>query len=238
MASELRAVVFDLDGVLLESEHLWEEMWVRYAERFAVRWLPEDTAHVQGMSAPEWSAYLAERAGGRESAEVCERAVVDDMVAALEAGRMEPYAGAVAMVRDVSWRAPVGLATSAPRRLVDAVLARHDLAGSFTATVSSAEVARGKPSPDVYREAAARLRVDPVHCVGVEDSSNGLRAAHAAGLTVVALPNPTYPPQSDALALAVTVADGVAGARAAVLSLLSGDDPAARFSTTAPGAAR
>jgi HAD superfamily hydrolase (TIGR01509 family) len=232
----LRAVVFDLDGVLLESEHLWEEMWVRYAERFAVRWTPEDTAHVQGMSAPEWSAYLAERAGGHESAVDCERAVVDDMVGALEAGRMEPYEGAVAMVRDAADRAPVGLATSAPRLLVDAVLDRNELTASFTATVSSAEVARGKPSPDVYREAARRLGVDPSHCVGVEDSSNGLRAAHAAGLTVVALPNPTYPPKSDALALATTVVDGVAGARAAVLSLLDGRDVDAHMTVT--GAAR
>ncbi|WP_133825433.1 HAD family hydrolase [Actinomycetospora succinea] len=229
---ELRAVVFDLDGVLLESEHLWEEMWVRYAERFAVRWTPEDTAHVQGMSAPEWSAYLAERSGSGESAEACERAVVDDMVAALESGRMEPYPGAVAMVRDAAEKVPVGLATSAPRRLVDAVLARNDLTASFTATVSSAEVARGKPSPDVYVEAAARLGVDPGHCVGVEDSSNGLRAAHAAGLTVVAVPNPTYPPKSDALALATTVVDGVAGAREAVLGLLD------THSATAPGATR
>lgn len=214
------AVVFDLDGVLIESEHLWEEMWIRYAERHGGAWTAADTAHVQGMSAPEWSAYLAERADGGETAEVCERAVVDDMVSALEDGRMEPYTGAAEMVRDVAGRVPIALATSAPRRLIDAVLARHDLAGAFGATVSSAEVERGKPDPGVYLEAARRLGVAGEACVGVEDSSNGIRAAHAAGMAVVAIPNPTYPPKPDAVALASRVADGVDGARRDILALL------------------
>ena len=155
------AVVFDLDGVLIESEQLWEEMWTRYAAGNGVTWTAEDAAHVQGMSAPEWSAYLAERAGGHDDAATCERAVVDDMVGALQVGRMEPYNGAVAMVREVADRVPVALATSAPRRLIDAVLERNGLTSSFGATVSSAEVARGKPSPDVYLEAAGRLDADP-----------------------------------------------------------------------------
>ena len=216
------AVVFDLDGVLIESEHLWEEMWTRYAARSGVTWTGADTAHVQGMSAPEWAAYLAERAGGGESAQECERAVVDDMVAALEAGRMEPYAGAAEMVREVAARVPTALATSAARRLIDAVLERHGLAADFRATVSSAEVDRGKPAPDVYLEAARRLGVDPAACVGVEDSSNGIRAAAAAGMTVVAVPNPTYPPKPDALERAARIADGVPGAHREILALLDG----------------
>lgn len=216
------AVVFDLDGVLLESEHLWEEMWIRYAERHGGAWTAEDTGHVQGMSAPEWSAYLASRAGGGESAEACERAVVDDMVGALEAGRMEPYEGATTMVREVAARVPVALATSAPRRLIDAVLERNGLAPSFGATVSSAEVDRGKPDPGVYLEAAHRLGVDPASCVGVEDSSNGIRAAHAAGMLVIAVPNPTYPPQPDAMELATRVADGTPAAHREILAILDG----------------
>jgi HAD superfamily hydrolase (TIGR01509 family) len=215
-------VVFDLDGVLIESEHLWEEMWTRYAANHGVTWTAEDTAHVQGMSAPEWSAYLAERAGGHDDAATCERAVVDNMVEALGGGRMEPYDGAVAMVREVADRVPVALATSAPRRLIDAVLARNDLTSSFRATVSSAEVARGKPGPDVYLEAARRLAADPGGCVAVEDSSNGIRAAAAAGMTVVAIPNPTYPPKPDAIALARRIADGVGGARDEIAALLDG----------------
>lgn len=215
------AVVFDLDGVLIESEHLWEEMWTRYAARSGVTWTAEDTGHVQGMSAPEWADHLARRAGTGDAAEA-ERAVVDDMVEALGQGRMEPYDGAVVMVREVAERVPIALATSAARRLLDAVLARHGLDTTFTATVSSAEVPRGKPSPDVYREAAARLGVDPAACVGVEDSSNGIRAAHAAGMTVVAIPNPTYPPKPDAMELATRVADGVPAAHREILALLDG----------------
>lgn len=217
------AVVFDLDGVLLDSEHLWEENWTRYAARFSVTWTAEDTGHCQGMSAQEWSAYLAGRVDGAESAEDCERAVVDGMIDALGAGRMEPFDGAVTMVREVADRVPVGLATSATRRLIDAVLTRNDLTASFGATVSSAEVDRGKPSPDVYVEAARRLDIDPGDCVGVEDSSNGMRAAHAAGMTVVAIPNPTYPPKPDALELAARVADGVPAAHREILALLDGE---------------
>ena len=214
------AVVFDLDGVLLDSEHLWEEMWTRQAARFAVTWTPADTGHCQGMSAPEWSAHLAERIGGAEGPEDCERAVVDGMVEALESGRMEPFDGAATLVGEVADRVPVALATSATRRLIDAVVHRHGFA--FGATVSSAEVDRGKPSPDVYLEAARRLGVDPAACVAVEDSSNGLRAAHAAGMTVVAIPNPTYPPKPEALELSTRVADGVPAAHREILALLDG----------------
>lgn len=224
------AVVFDLDGVLVESEHLWEEMWSRHAARSGVPWTAADTAHVQGMSAPEWSAYLADRVGAGDPA-AAEAAVVDDMVAALDTGRIEPYPGAAAMVHEIAGRVPVALATSAPRRLVDAVLDRHDLAASFTATVSSAEVARGKPGPDVYLAAAGQLGVAGTDCLAVEDSANGLRAAHAAGMTVVAIPHPDYPPAPDALALATRVADGVPAAHRELLALLDGVP-------TATGAAR
>ena len=216
------AVVFDLDGVLLESEHLWEENWIRHARTFGVGWTTDDTAHVQGMSAPEWSAYLADRAGQGERPADAERAVVDGMVDALDAGGMEPYDGAPAMVRDVAERVPVALATSAPRRLIDTVLARHGLGDVFGATVSSAEVDRGKPSPDVYLEAARRLQTDPTACVAVEDSSNGIRAAHAAGMNVVALPNPSYPPKPDAMELVSRVAGGIPAAHREILALLDG----------------
>ncbi len=216
----LRAVVFDLDGVLVDSEHLWEEMWSRYADRHGATWTAEHTAAVQGMSAPEWAAYLARVTGDAEPAGQVETAVVDDMIDALERGRSPLLPGARVMVRDVSDRVPIALASSAPRRLIDAVLDTHDLTGDFTATVSSAEVPRGKPSPDVYLEAAHRLGTPGPQCVGVEDSSNGIRAVHAAGMTVIAIPNPTYPPKPDALALADRVAADLDDVRATLLALL------------------
>lgn len=217
------AVVFDMDGVLVDSEHLWEENWVAYAATYQVEWTAHDTATVQGMSAPEWAAYLARRSGTPETPERVERAVVDGMISAVEAGRAPLLPGAGAMVRDVSARAPIALASSAPRRVIDAVLAAYGLTDHFTATVSSAEVPRGKPSPDVYLEAADRLGHRGEECLGVEDSSNGIRAAVAAGLTVIALPNPTYPPKPDALELASVVADSNDAARRALLRYLTDD---------------
>ncbi|WP_026453396.1 HAD family hydrolase [Saccharomonospora iraqiensis] len=201
-----RAVVFDMDGVLVHSEHLWERMWARFAEAHGRSWTAAQTRRVQGMSAPEWAAFLAEFSGTTESAERTEQLVVDDMVAALDTGEIRLLDGAGRMVSDVARRAPIALASSAPRRLIDAVLTGHDLARLFTATVSSAEVPRGKPSPDVYLAAADKLGERPDRCLAVEDSSNGLRAAAAAGMTVIALPNPDYAPAGDALARAAHVA--------------------------------
>lgn len=217
------AVVFDLDGVLVESEHLWEENWAAYAAAHGVEWTAEDTSTVQGMSAPEWAAYLARRSGTPETPEQVEHAVVDGMIASIEGGEAPLLDGADAMVREVSARVPVALASSAARRVIDAVLATHGLTGEFTATVSSAEVPRGKPSPDVYAEAASRLGVAGANCLGVEDSSNGIRAAAAAELTVIALPNPTYPPKPDALALAAEVATDNHDVRDKLLAYLTGE---------------
>lgn len=219
----LAAVVFDMDGVLVDSEHLWEENWTAYAARCDVEWTAEDTATVQGMSAPEWAAYLARRSGTTESAETVEHAVVDGMIAAVEAGDTPLLDGAGDMVRDVAARVPVALASSAARRVIDAILRTHDLTGEFTATVSSAEVARGKPNPDVYTEAAARLGRRGGECLAVEDSSNGIRAAAAAELIVIALPNPTYPPKPDAIGLATAVAASNDEARKLLLDQLAGE---------------
>ncbi|NIH78187.1 HAD family hydrolase [Amycolatopsis viridis] len=217
------AVVFDLDGVLVESEHLWEENWVAYAAAHGVEWTAADTATVQGMSAPEWAAYLAERSGTPETPEQVEKAVVDGMIASIANGEAPLLDGAEAMVRDVAARVPVALASSAARRVIDAVLETHGLTREFAATVSSAEVPRGKPSPDVYAEAASRLGFRGEQCLGVEDSSNGIRAAAAAGLTVIALPNPTYPPKPDALALAAQVAESNHDVRNLLLAYLTGE---------------
>ncbi|NIH86816.1 HAD family hydrolase [Amycolatopsis granulosa] len=217
------AVVFDLDGVLVESEHLWEENWVAYAAAHGVEWTAADTATVQGMSAPEWAAYLADRSGTPETPEQVEKAVVDGMIASIANGEAPLLDGAEAMVRDVAARVPVALASSAARRVIDAVLETHGLTREFSATVSSAEVPRGKPSPDVYAEAASRLGFRGEQCLGVEDSSNGIRAAAAAGLTVIALPNPTYPPKPDALELAAQVAGSNHDVRNLLLAYLTGE---------------
>ncbi|GAB3556697.1 HAD family hydrolase [Spelaeicoccus albus] len=215
-----RAVVFDMDGVIVESEHLWEEMWAAFAADRSADWTRRQTTDCQGMSAPEWSQYLTDFAGGAESPAETERIVVDGMLEALDNGRIELLDGARTLVEDVSDLVPIAMASSATRRVIDAVLAHHGLTKRFTATVSSAEVPRGKPQPDVYREAASRLGVDPRACLAVEDSSNGLRAAAAADMTVVAIPNPVYAPAPDALALAASVAADHADIRRILLEAL------------------
>lgn len=217
----LQAVVFDLDGVLVESEHLWEENWARFAERHGTPWTADDTASVQGMSAPEWARYLWRHTGRPGTAEETEHDVVGGMVADFENGRVDLLPGAERLVSSISGRYPIALASSAPRRLIDAVLRGHGLADRFTTTVSSAEVPRGKPHPDVYAEAARRLGLSGAQCAAVEDSSNGIRSAHAAGMTVVALPNPVYPPASDALALTTARAQDLGEVGEHLLKLLA-----------------
>lgn len=227
------AVVFDMDGVLVESEHLWEEMWAAFAAERGVEWGPAQTKQVQGMSSPEWSSFLAEFAGASETPEQTERIVVAGMVDALHHGRIELLDGAREMVTEAAARAPIALASSAARPLIDAVLEEHGLSGHFAATVSSAEVPRGKPSPDVYLEAAHRLGVPPEQCLAVEDSSNGLRAAAAAGMIVAAIPNPQYPPAEDALAAASFAASEHDKVRAFLIAEL--ESPSARPVTEGAG---
>ncbi|MFM8594696.1 MAG: HAD family hydrolase [Chloroflexota bacterium] len=198
-------VVFDMDGVLVESEHLWEENWVAFAADHGYAWHAEDTARCQGMSVPEWASYLGGKAGVDDWVGVAD-AVIAGMIGHLHAGNIVLMPGSEAMVRETAERVPIAVASSAPRRLIEAVLNETGLMPVFSAFVSSEEVPRGKPSPDVYEEAARRLGVDPTRCAGVEDSSNGLRAAAAAGMTVIAIPNPVYPPKPDALVLAARVA--------------------------------
>ncbi|GAA2459243.1 hypothetical protein GCM10010191_94290 [Actinomadura vinacea] len=216
----VRGVVFDLDGVLVESEHLWEESWDDYTRRHGHAWTAADTAAVQGMSAPEWARHIAGLLGDPGSADKVRDECVGYMIGALERGDIRLLDGAYELVATVAARVPIGLASSAARRLIDAVLPAFELESHFTATVSSEEVPRGKPAPDVYAEAARRLGVGPGEGVAVEDSGNGIRAAHAAGLTVIAVPNPVYPPAPDALALAAQVVVGGGDALARILALI------------------
>ena len=205
----IEAVVFDLDGVVVDSEHLWDEVREQLARERGGRWHDRAQADMMGMSSPEWSAYMHDVIGLGDNP----AAIVDEVVRRLlERYRAElPLVeGAVEAVRRLARRYPLAVASSSNRPVIDAVLAEAGIAPLFAATVSSEEVARGKPAPDVYLEAARRLGVEPARCAAVEDSSNGLRAAHAAGMRVLAYPNRRYPPASEALALAEVVLDSLA----------------------------
>jgi HAD superfamily hydrolase (TIGR01509 family) len=198
------AVVFDLDGVIVDSESAWLEAKRELTDRAGGTWKPEATRAMLGMSSPEWSRYLRDELGVPMAAEEINAAVV----AALERHYREALPllpGAVDAVRQLAARWPLGLASSSNREIIDLVLEQTGLNEAFAVTVSSEEVARGKPAPDVYFEAARRLDVEPGRCVAIEDSSNGLRSAAAAGMGVVAIPNREFPPDPDALALADAV---------------------------------
>lgn len=211
-------VVFDLDGVLVDSEHLWEQGWVRNADDHGYAWTDADTAACQGSSVPEWGAYLGERTG--QSGPDAAADVVGGVVAAYRAGRVALLPGARALVEAVAARVPVALASSAPRAVIEVVMDTMGLRPFFRATVSSAEVARGKPSPDVYAEAVRRLGIDAASSYAVEDSGNGVRAAAAAGLAVLAVPTDRYPLDADAAGRALTVERDRDGVRDALFFLL------------------
>jgi HAD superfamily hydrolase (TIGR01509 family) len=200
----VEAVIFDLDGVLLDSEPLWNQAKEALVRAAGGRWREDAPRAMMGMSSDEWSTYLREELGVRLDTEEINRAVVGRMEELYRA-ELPLLPGAVEAVRRLHDRWPVGLASSSNREIIDLVLELAGLTDAFTVTVSSEEVERGKPAPDVYLEAARRLEVAPVHCVAVEDSSNGLRSAAAAQMPVIAVPNPHYPPDEDALALAAGV---------------------------------
>ena len=195
------AVVFDLDGVLVDSERRWNGAKQALVGETGGRWRDEAPTVMMGMSSPEWAAYLRNDLGVPMEVDEISREVVRRM----EEGYREELPllpGAVEAVRALAARWPLGLASSANREVIDLVLELAAFGDAFRVTVSSEEVARGKPAPDVYLEAATRLGAHAARCVAIEDSSNGIRAGHAAGMGVIAVPNPHYPPAPDALALA------------------------------------
>jgi HAD superfamily hydrolase (TIGR01509 family) len=203
------AVIFDLDGVLIESEERWDAAR-RAVVAQAGRPFPDAaTRAMQGMSAPEWEAYLHDELGVPGSPAQIGRAVVDAMARGYR-DDLPLLPGATDAVRALAGRWTLGVASSSNAELVELVLELARIGDCFAALVSSEEVARGKPAPDVYLEAARRLGARPQRCVAIEDSANGLRSAAAAGMVVVAVPNPGYPPDDDALALAAAAVPAVA----------------------------
>jgi HAD superfamily hydrolase (TIGR01509 family) len=201
MAEGVQAVVFDLDGVLVDSEQLWDVVRRGLAREAGRPWPADATRAMQGMSTAEWSAYLTDVVGVPGKPEDVAATVVDRM-AEQYGTRLPLLPGAAEVVERLGRRWPLGLASSSPRRLIDSVLESAGLAQRFKVSVSTEQVAAGKPSPAVYRTVVQQLGVQPSHAVAIEDSSNGLRSAAAAGLGVVAVPHEAFPPAAEALALA------------------------------------
>lgn len=200
----IHAVVFDLDGLLIDSEEVWDGVRERLVRERNGRWHEQAQQDMMGMSSLEWSRYMHGTLGLAETPAEINAEVVRRMAAAYRE-RLPLVPGSVDAVRRLAARWPLGLASSSNRPLIDLVLALAGLDSLFRTTVSSEEVGRGKPAPDVYLEAVCRLGVEPASTAAIEDSGNGILSARAAGVRVIAIPNPTFPPRPEALAQADVV---------------------------------
>ena len=194
-----RALVFDLDGVLLDSEQVWNEAKQQLVRESGGRWRDDAPRTMMGMSSPEWAGYLRDELGVPLEPD----AISDEVVRRLERiyrNELPLIEGATEAVERLAGSVPLGLASSSNREIIELFLELSGLWPHFAAVVSSEEVERGKPAPDVYLEVLRRIGAEPARSVAVEDSENGIRAAKAAGVRVLALPNPHYPPAPEALA--------------------------------------
>jgi HAD superfamily hydrolase (TIGR01509 family) len=205
----IEAVVFDLDGVLIQTEELWAEVREGLARAGGGQYGEEEQRAMMGMSSPEWSRYMHEHIGLPASPEEIATEVVRQMQERYRE-RLPLIDGAVEAVERLAARWPLAVATSSNRELIDLVLELSSLDRFFRATVSSEEVERGKPAPDVYLEACRRLGVEPGRAAAIEDSHAGIRSAKAAGMRVIAIPNPGFPPGDEALANADLVLGSLA----------------------------
>jgi HAD superfamily hydrolase (TIGR01509 family) len=200
----IEAVVFDLDGVLVDTEELWDEARRQIAEERGGNWRDDAQRAMMGMSSKEWARYMHDVIGVPDPPDQINAEVVRRLEE-LYRDRLPLIPGALDAVRRIGARWPLAIASSSNRPIIDLFLELTGAAELFQATVSSEEVERGKPAPDVYLEAARRLRVDPTLCAAAEDSENGIRSAAAAGMKVIAIPNVVFPPSDEARSLAAVV---------------------------------
>jgi HAD superfamily hydrolase (TIGR01509 family) len=200
----IKAVVFDMDGVLIDSEEVWSRVRAAVVARHGGHWTEDDQRNVMGDNSRQWSAYIKRTWNLSSSEDEIFREVLAMMIASYEQ-ELPVLPGAREAVALLGKRYPLAVASSSPRELILVALRLAGFAGDFTVVVSSDEVPHGKPAPDVYLLAAEKLGVAPVACLAIEDSTNGIRAALAAGMKTIAVPNPAYPPAEDALAQATLV---------------------------------
>ncbi len=213
----IRAVIFDLDGLLLDSESAWDGGRRALVAEHGLEWPEGATEAMLGMSSPEWSRYVRETLGvPLEPAAISDR-VVAHVLEGYER-RLPLLPGAEQAVARIAEHWPLALASSSNKPVIDRVMETSGWGDVFRAWVSSEEVDRGKPAPDVFLEAARRIDVEPADAAGIEDSNNGILAARAAGLRVVAIPNHEFPPGAEALAAADAVLHSLAELTPAVVA--------------------
>ena len=202
------AVIFDMDGVIVESEALWDRAREDLVTATGGIWVAGAQQAMMGMASTQWSVYVRDHLKVPLTAEEINRRVVDRLIE-LYREDFPGIEGAPQVVRAAAERWPLAVASSSNRELIDLVIELAGLADAFVTTVSSEEAGRGKPEPDVFLETAKQLGVDPSDCVVIEDSGNGIKAGKAAGMKVIAAPNRDFPPHPDALDLADKVIDRI-----------------------------
>jgi HAD superfamily hydrolase (TIGR01509 family) len=213
----LQAVIFDMDGLLVDSEPYWNAARKSWAMERGVDWGPDDHRACMGVSTLTWATYLIRRL----DLDFTPDAVIERIVASMREmyGRGIPYKpGAVEAVARAAKRCPVGLASGSEKSLIAMMVADAPMAGKFKAVVCTDDLPRGKPAPDVYLECARQLGVDPTACVCLEDSGAGIQSGKAAGLKVIAVPDARFPPKPEALALADLVLSSLEEFNAAALN--------------------
>jgi HAD superfamily hydrolase (TIGR01509 family) len=216
----IRAVVFDLDGVLIDSEPIWERVRRGLVAAHGGHWPPDAQHKLMGMSTPEWARYLSEDLGVGLPPDQVAAEVIDQMAASY-LRHLPLLPGAVEALRRLAPRWPLALASSAPAALIETVLQAASLRPYFSVTMSTEQVPHGKPAPDIYLAVTAQLGCPAPECAAIEDSSNGLRSAAAAGLRVIAVPRPRYPPDPDALAVSSLVMPSLAHLTAHAIATLA-----------------
>jgi HAD superfamily hydrolase (TIGR01509 family) len=204
----IEAVVFDLDGILVQSEELWDAARRDLAEEHGIEWPDDATDAMMGMSSKEWSKYVHDEVGVPDSPEEINRKVLEKLERRYRTD-LPWIDGAQDAVRRMAAKFPLGLATSSNREIVDIVVEVGGFEDLFEVTLSSEEVERGKPAPDVYLEVMKRMGAEPARTAAIEDSTNGLLAASNAGMRVIAIPNDAHPPAEKGLAVADVVIDSI-----------------------------
>ena len=217
----IKAVVFDLDGVLVDSEPVWEQVRRGLVAERGGHWAPDAQRRLMGMSTPEWARYLSQDLGVALPPDQVAIQVIDRMTARYTE-HVPLMDGAVEAVHRIAARWPLAVASSAPAVLIQTVLQSAGLRSCFSVVMSTEQVVHGKPAPDIYLAVTAALGFPPPDCAAVEDSSNGLRSAAAAGLRVIAIPQPQYPPDPDALARAGLVLPSLDGLTPDAVAALAG----------------
>jgi HAD superfamily hydrolase (TIGR01509 family) len=217
-------VIFDLDGVILDTEQEWNDVRHDFALAHGGHWGEHDQPALMGANSMQWAASMRENNG----LDMSDQEIYEGIIGALR----ERYARHLPLIpgarEAIAALAPVyrlGVASSSPRELIEYALELAGLRACFGAVVSSDDVARGKPEPDVYLEACARLRTPPERAAAVEDSSSGIQAAASAGLAVIAVPNAEYPPSAEAIGTASVVLRSIAELDGAVISSLRHGSP-------------